>query len=216
MNKKNKCVDCGKKLKDHRSKRCPSCAKKGRNNPMFGIKGAAHPTFKGGSKYYKERKAEYDKKYCRKNKTKKSCYDKRYYKKNKQKINKRNRIYAIAHRQNIAVYEKFKRHTDIQYRLANNLRCRVKQAIKNNWKHGSTIELLDCSINKLKQYLKNKFTKGMTWKTYGKYWEIDHIKPCCSFDLSKASEQKKCFNHKNLQPLTITENRSKGSKYKNK
>lgn len=32
---------------------------------------------------------------------------------------------------------------------------------------------------------------------------------CNSFDLSKPKEQRKCFNYKNLQPLTIHENRTK-------
>ena len=49
----------------------------------------------------------------------------------------------------------------------------------------------------------------MAWDNYGtgqngkgtQEWQIDHIKPCASFDLSKESEQKKCFHYTNLQPL---------------
>ena len=42
--------------------------------------------------------------------------------------------------------------------------------------------------------------------------EIDHIKPCSSFNLLDESEQLKCFNYKNLQPLWAHENLSKGDK----
>jgi hypothetical protein len=59
----------------------------------------------------------------------------------------------------------------------------------------------------------------MSWDNYGrkngiKCWEIDHIRPCCTFDLSKPKEQKKCFYYTNLQPLWATENLKKGGKYK--
>ena len=39
-------------------------------------------------------------------------------------------------------------------------------------------------------------------------WEIDHIKPCASFDLSDPKEQKHCFFYKNLQPLWGEDNRT--------
>jgi hypothetical protein len=56
-----------------------------------------------------------------------------------------------------------------------------------------------------------KFKPKMSWNNYGK-WHIDHIKPCCSFNLSKSEEQRKCFHYSNLQPLWAKENLSKGKK----
>jgi len=67
------------------------------------------------------------------------------------------------------------------------------------------------SLDFLKQYLKKQFRPGMTWDNYGK-WHIDHIIPCCKFDLSKPKEQQKCFHYTNLQPLWAEENRKKGRK----
>lgn len=42
------CLDCGKRLKDYRAKRCRVCAKTGENNPMAGRTGKAHHGYKGG------------------------------------------------------------------------------------------------------------------------------------------------------------------------
>ena len=54
----------------------------------------------------------------------------------------------------------------------------------------------------------------MTWDNYGRSgWVIDHIRPCASFNLSKSSEQKKCFHYSNLQPLWEEDNLVKSDKY---
>ena len=85
------------------------------------------------------------------------------------------------------------------------LRSRINHAIRGYRKSRSTIELLGCHIKQLKKHLESKFKEGMNWNNYGK-WHIDHIKPCCSFDLSKPEEQKKCFHYTNLQPLWAEDN----------
>ena len=51
----------------------------------------------------------------------------------------------------------------------------------------------------------------MTWDNHGE-WHIDHIKPCASFDLTDADQQRECFNYTNLQPLWAKDNLSKGAK----
>jgi len=121
-------------------------------------------------------------------------YSQKYYQKNREKILK---------------YLKNRRKNDINYKLKCNLRLRLWHGIKGNVKSNSTIKLLGCSIPELRKYLENKFKFGMTWENYGKVWEIDHIKPCASFDLSKPKEQRECFHYTNLQPLSVHENRIK-------
>jgi len=109
-------------------------------------------------------------------------------------------------------YGKNRRKIDINFKIACNLRRRINHILKDNFKSESTLKLLGCSIEKFKRHLVKKFTKDMSFSNYGK-WHIDHIKPCASFDLSKPSEQCKCFNYKNLQPLWAQDNLSKGDKY---
>lgn len=104
-------------------------------------------------------------------------------------------------------YRRNKLETDINYKLRLILRKRVRNALfaKGISKKYDTFSLIGCSVNELKIYLESKFTKGMTWKNYGnKGWHIDHIKPCCLFDLTKEDEQRKCFHYTNMQPLWAT------------
>jgi len=125
-----------------------------------------------------------------------------YYEKNKEVINEQQRKHSLNRRRN-----------DINYRLRGYLRRRIWSALKGKNKSKSTMKLIGCSIKTLKQYLERRFKSGMTWNNYGK-WHIDHIRPCASFDLSKPSEQRKCFNYTNLQPLWAVDNLRKNDKFK--
>ena len=42
-------------------------------------------------------------------------------------------------------------------------------------------------------------------------WELDHIMPVSSFDLTDPEEVKKCFHWSNLQPLSWQDNAAKGN-----
>jgi hypothetical protein len=47
----------------------------------------------------------------------------------------------------------------------------------------------------------------MSWDNYGiAGWHIDHIKPCCTFDLTDLEQQKQCFHYTNLRPLWAKDN----------
>lgn len=102
---------------------------------------------------------------------------------------------------------------DINFRLANALRSRVRGAFKSGGeKAEKTMELLGCSVQHVKDHLESQFTEGMTWENQGE-WHIDHIRPCASFDLEDPEEQKKCFHWTNLQPLWALDNLRKGAKF---
>lgn len=102
---------------------------------------------------------------------------------------------------------------DIKYKLILTLRRRFSAAVTNNYKKGSAVKDLGCSIEFLKQYLESKFRDGMTWQNHGKVWHIDHARPLVSFDLSNKEQVKQACHYTNLQPLLIHENLSKGAKY---
>ncbi len=136
----------------------------------------------------------------------KSCkktYQKVYYKQyNKLNRNKRNRYFS----------EKIK--SDINFKLAHNLRSRLRSALKrqNTSKNTKTIKLLGCSIQEFKIYIESKFKKGMTWNNYGKDWHIDHIFPISHFILRDEKEIMKACHYTNLQPLWAEENLSKNNR----
>lgn len=168
------------------------------------------------AKHYKINKNELiakAKKYRKIHREKMKTNDKYRYQKNKEKILEHVKIYRQSHKEEINQYDSNKRKTDIRYKLSKYLRRRLLLALKGNPKLETTLKLLGCSIEELKQHLEKQFTEGMSWDNHSYYgWHIDHIKPCASFDLSKASEQHKCFHYTNLQPLWAKENLSKGAK----
>ena len=111
-------------------------------------------------------------------------------------------------------YIKKWRKTNLKNRITDCLRARIRAVIKNNRKSAHTMKLIGCSIEFFKQHLEKQFTSGMTWDNYGKIgWEVDHMRPCASFDLSNPEEQKICFHYTNLQPLWALDNLKKGDKY---
>ncbi len=97
------------------------------------------------------------------------------------------------------------------YKLKSILRSRLNNAIKNNYKSGSFVADLGCSVDFLKTYLESQFQPGMTWNNHTiKGWHIDHIIPLSSFDLTNREELKKACHYTNLQPLWSKDNWKKG------
>lgn len=72
-----------------------------------------------------------------------------------------------------------------------------------------TLELIGCTKLELQQHIQSQFKDGMAWNNYGTLWEVDHIRPCASFDLTKPEDQRACFHYTNLRPLNKSENRKK-------
>ena len=128
--------------------------------------------------------------------------NKKYYINNREKVFRRNNENT-----------KNRLKIDPMFRITKALRGRINAALKGISKSAKTLDLLGCSLDFFKQYLENKFRDGMSWGNYGKFWHLDHVKPCSKFDLMLIDEQKKCFNYANLQPLLVFENLSKYDKY---
>ena len=105
--------------------------------------------------------------------------------------------------------------TNIQHRTARLFRNRMREALRLQLagKHRHAKELAGCSWGYLVQHIQSQFRSGMTWENHGTYWQIDHIRPCASFDLKQPEEQDKCFHYTNLQPLTTIENQIKSDSW---
>lgn len=119
-------------------------------------------------------------------------------------------------RERMRNYMRHKRATDPSFRIACSLRGRIIKVLQGISKRDHTIALLGCSANELKIYLESLWSSGMSWDNYGSYkgngfttWQIDHIRPCASFDLTDPEQQKQCFHYTNLQPLWSKDNLSK-------
>lgn len=101
------------------------------------------------------------------------------------------------------------------YRANKCLRNRLNNAVRRAkaQKGARTMELTGCPWVWLEYHLESQFKPGMTWENHGSVWQIDHIKPCASFDLTDPEQQRICFHWTNLQPLFALENLQKSDKY---
>lgn len=111
-------------------------------------------------------------------------------------------------------YNRRRYKESVNRRLIHNVRVRIRQVLRAGSKAARTIEILGCSTEALKHHLESQFLDGMSWDNHGSVWEVDHILPCASFDLTDPEQQRKCFHYTNLRPLSCSDNRSRGALFK--
>ena len=139
--------------------------------------------------------------------------DRKFYQNNKEKRKENSRKYGISHKEKINENNHNRYINDINYKLCRILRNRISKAIKYNYKAGSSVKDLGCTIEELKAHLKSLFQPGMTWDNWTiDGWHIDHIIPLASFDLTDREQFLKANHYTNLQPLWAEDNLSKGDK----
>lgn len=114
-----------------------------------------------------------------------------------------------ARNEYVREYKAKKRALDPNFKLYENLRKRVWKCLKN--KSNSSKELLGCDINDYRKWIEYTMDDQMNWKNYGTYWNIDHILPIDSFDLTNPIEAKNAFNWKNTWAMIQHDNFSKRS-----
>lgn len=141
--------------------------------------------------------------YRDKRKEQKREYDKIYSQINKEKINKRRNK-----------WEREKRIKDPNFKLRKNISCIIRNVLKerNIGKRSPTWQMLPYTPQQLREHLESLWQPWMTWGNYGIYdankqtWQIDHILPQNSFDLTNYEQFLKCWELSNLQPLDTIEN----------
>ncbi len=142
-------------------------------------------------------------------------YNKKYNAKNKLLINEkqRNRSKTIEFKAQVNVRMRHQYKTDLNKKLARNLRSRLSTAIKNKIKTGSFVKDLGCTISELLIYLENQFEPGMNWENWSVAgWHIDHIIPLCSVNLENREAFLKVSHYTNLRPIWAKEHHQKSSK----
>jgi len=149
----------------------------------------------------------------------KSCereLSREYTSKDRKHHNRIAREWRRRNRDRVNLCERERRKEDLSYSLGVDLSVAVTNSVKSQGarKANKSVKLLGCSIQKFLNYISEKFEPGMTWENHGRHtWHLDHIRPCCSFDLTKLEEQYRCFHYTNYQPLWAFDNLSKGGKY---
>lgn len=183
-------------------------------------------------KKHKERIDTNRKKYEKNNREKILENKKTYYKENKEYFVQ----YAIDNEEKIALSRKKRRErrseeekkaererdrkytqervsTDPEYKLRRSLRRRLNMAVRNEFKSGSAVFDLGCSIEDFKKYIESLWQPGMSWDNYSREgWHLDHKKPLSSFNLSNREQLLIACHYTNIQPLWAIDNLKKGDK----
>ena len=79
-------------------------------------------------------------------------------------------------------------------------------------KYKSSLKYVGMEIPLVLKWLESQFDDKMSWENQCSYWDIDHVKPCASFDLTDEKQVFQCFHWTNIQPLEKRENYSKNNK----
>jgi hypothetical protein len=148
-------------------------------------------------------------------------YNKEYYLNNKEEISENKKEYYSNNKEKIiesgVKYKKNKYETDSLYKLAQNIRNLIRESLRKEGfsKKSKTYEILGCTFEEFRLYLKSKFEPWMNWSNRGNWngspkeinvaWDIDHIIPMST---AKTEEEIVKLNHyTNLQPLCSYTNR---------
>ena len=144
-----------------------------------------------------------------------SCKDcaKTYTKTNKENKKEYDSVYRQNNKEKRKTYERKQLENNPTFRVKKNLRSRLRHALMGNYKSGSAVSDLGCSISELKEHLEKQFQSGMTWDNWSiDGWHINHIIPLDNYDLSDREQFLKACYYTNLRPLWAKENLSKGKK----
>jgi len=135
-------------------------------------------------------------------------YRRRYYEENKERIQVQKNE-----------YKKKLRDVDSNFRLKDNLSSSVRTALCGR-KGGIGVEkVIGQKIEDIKKHLENQFDETMSWDNYGapsisKYtWNIDHVIAISYYNFFNPEEIKKCWNPRNLRPLSAMENSIRKNKF---
>ena len=108
-----------------------------------------------------------------------------------------------------------KRRNTLQGKLNDNVSSLIYQSLRKNKGNRHWEDLVEFTLDQLKQHIEKNFTKNMCWEQYMKgEIHLDHKIPKSVFNFETAEDLdfKKCWSLKNLQPLWKYDNLRKHSK----
>jgi hypothetical protein len=111
--------------------------------------------------------------------------------------------------------ESKRRKEDIKFQIKSRMRCQIWLSLKHGKGGKKWEELVGYTVDDLKRHLERQFRGGMSWDRFmSGDIHIDHIIPIDAFNFASTDDLdfKRCWSLKNLQPLWVKENLSKGSK----
>lgn len=138
------------------------------------------------------------------NKDKVSDNNRRWYANGGSELKK---VYDDHHRTAHRQREHERDLSDIQFRMKKVMRTRINKVLRGVTKSGRSVELLGCSMEFYMNWIGHQFEGTTNWSNYGTVWNIDHVRPCSSFDLTRDEEQFHCF-----RPLPTSVNYAKNAK----
>jgi hypothetical protein len=102
-------------------------------------------------------------------------------------------------------HENERYRVDPEYKIRKNLRNRMGAALRGNFKSGSAVRDLGCTIAEAMIYWQAlpTWNSEWTWADQGNLFHIDHIDPLMSFDLTDREQFLLAAHYTNQQPLGI-------------
>jgi hypothetical protein len=100
-------------------------------------------------------------------------------------------------------------------RLSRGYRHRAAKVLGSNpmrYRCESLTVLIGNSVSGWREHLERQFEKGMSWENYGVKWDVEHVMPISSFDLTKKEGIRAAFNWLNTRPMWKWENNRKGAR----
>ncbi len=152
--------------------------------------------------------------WCAKNAASVAARSRVYRAKNKTELRRKaneRRWKNIENERKKAAEKMRRRRVDPLFRMKCNLSRRMSLFLNEVGisKKSSTPKLIGCSHSEFIEYVRSKFSPGMTFENYGS-WHLDHKIPLAS---AKTEEEViALFFYKNLQPLWALDNQKKSDK----
>lgn len=113
-----------------------------------------------------------------------------------------------------AEWERNRRNLDIEFRLRQNVRTRLRIALRNQSivSKGWLSKYLGCTYLELVHHIELQLTQEMTWENYGKVWHLDHRIPLSAGSLQDEEFCRAVLHYTNLQPMLAADNIKKANK----